>query len=170
MDHRDTLTNATALEEAVEDALQIDVTLARHPVNVAVQGTTVTLSGKVGSQQAKDLATQIACGVRDVIDVINELRVVEHNAGDGRFPFSHNRHHSGASQGTGASEMMDITLLAAATSGLGGGAGTSAASNSAGIGYAGFGALAITDEHVAADWLADEISASHGEDIEEVKG
>jgi hypothetical protein len=71
----DRLTTALALEEAVEDALQGDHTLAANPVAVAIEGATVTLSGTVASPLAKAHATVVAGTVSGVLEVINALVV-----------------------------------------------------------------------------------------------
>jgi osmotically-inducible protein OsmY len=78
-------TRATILEEAVEAALQADPNLAPSPIGVAVQGTTVSLTGAVGSEAAREKAEQLARHVGGVLDVVDELVVAHRDAG--AWPF-----------------------------------------------------------------------------------
>lgn len=75
------LTDAAAMTQAVEQALASDKATARYPIQVAVQGTTVTLTGDVDSQADKDEAERVARGAPNVVDVINELVVRPNHGG-----------------------------------------------------------------------------------------
>jgi len=77
------LTGDAAIMDQVSQALRSNATTARYPIDVAAQGATVTLTGTVGSQDAKRTAEQFARGVPGVIDVTNELVVGDDDAGDG---------------------------------------------------------------------------------------
>lgn len=67
------LTDAATMTQAVEQALASHKATSHYPIQVAVQGTTVTLTGDVESQADKDQAERVARGTAGVVDVINEL-------------------------------------------------------------------------------------------------
>jgi osmotically-inducible protein OsmY len=67
------LTNDERLAEAIEDALAAEAWTQKFPVTVAVVGSTVTLTGHVPNQHAKDSAIALARGVHGVIDVDDDL-------------------------------------------------------------------------------------------------
>ena len=67
------LTQDQRIAESVEQALQADPNTLKHPITVEAVGSTVTLSGHVASQAAKDSAIRIAKQTDGVIDVIDEL-------------------------------------------------------------------------------------------------
>lgn len=69
------MTSEMALSDRVSNALQTDKNLGNYPISVAAQGSTVTLSGEVRSDEEKDRAEQIARSVDGVIDVTNELTI-----------------------------------------------------------------------------------------------
>jgi len=69
------MTSDMALSDRVSNALQGDKSLGDYPISVAAQGSTVTLSGEVRSDEEKERAEQIARSVDGVIDVTNELRI-----------------------------------------------------------------------------------------------
>jgi hypothetical protein len=147
------LTRATALEEAVEDALQAAPSLSRAPIGVAVQGTTVSLTGRVASEAAKDRAEQAARRVPGVLDVTNELVVVPRGV-PSRRP-----------------RRMSMTVDApfgASAAFVASGAGTARMGGGVGSGMASAGAVAALGVAAAAQ----EATASYHilEDSEEVKG
>lgn len=80
------LTQDTRIAEAVQQALHADPTTAPYAIEVAVEGTSATLSGHVGSQEAKDAATRIAKSVDGVIDVTDALEIRQ-DGGGGLFGF-----------------------------------------------------------------------------------
>lgn len=59
------------ISEAIEARLQQDA----PPIDVAVQGATVTLTGHVANQQTKDAVVQLAQGVEGVVAVIDNLEI-----------------------------------------------------------------------------------------------
>ena len=67
------LTRETQVTEAVEQALRSDKRTAPYTIEVEMQGTTVSLRGRVESQQDKEAAESVARGVSGVINVTNEL-------------------------------------------------------------------------------------------------
>ncbi len=75
MNTEGSLTKSMQLETAVENALQTDPGATQSPITVAVQGSTVTLTGRVDTEQAKEAAEKIAYSVPGVLDVTNELVV-----------------------------------------------------------------------------------------------
>lgn len=75
------LTRDTQIAEAVQQALKADKITAPYVIDVAVQGTSATLTGNVGNQEARDRATQVAKGVDGVIDVTNGLEIHDDNGG-----------------------------------------------------------------------------------------
>jgi hypothetical protein len=145
-------TRATILEEEVEAALQADPDLVHAPIGVAVQGTTVSLTGAVGSEAAREKAEQLARHVGGVHDVVDELVVAHHDAG--AWPFL------GASLVGGAAVIAAGSGLGAGRIGMG-----------CGMGLA-VGAGAIAAMKVMADAEAEAESSGYGhhEDTEQVKG
>jgi osmotically-inducible protein OsmY len=69
------LTNDERLAEAIEDALASEPWTLKFPVTVAVEGSSVNLTGHVPNQQAKDRAIALARGVHGVLDVDDDLVV-----------------------------------------------------------------------------------------------
>src|SRR5436309_4382037 len=67
------LTQERAITEQVRQAFRANTTTARYPIEVAVQGATVSLHGTVDSQETKDTAEQLARSVPGVVNVINGL-------------------------------------------------------------------------------------------------
>ena len=59
------------ISEAIEARLQQDA----PPIDVAVQGATVTLTGHVANQQTKDAVVRLAQGVDGVVAVIDNLEI-----------------------------------------------------------------------------------------------
>lgn len=88
MNDQTPLTNEMATQEAVQQAIQQSNIAKGTAIEVAVQGTTVSLYGEVESQQDKDRATRIARGVPNVVDVTNELTVRSGDSGIGVGPTS----------------------------------------------------------------------------------
>lgn len=79
MNNDSALTGETQIAAAVEQALQADERTAPYPIQVEMQGATVSLRGSVESQQDKEAAESVARGVAGVINVTNEL-VIEQGA------------------------------------------------------------------------------------------
>ena len=76
------------IAEAVEKALAANPWLADYPINVAVVGATVTLTGHVPSQDAKETVIQMARKVDGVIDINDDLVIGgEHPIEDWFFPW-----------------------------------------------------------------------------------
>jgi osmotically-inducible protein OsmY len=76
------------IAEAVEQALAANPWLADYPITVAAVGSTVTLTGHVPSQDAKDTVIQMARKVDGVIDVNDDLVIGgEHPVADWFFPW-----------------------------------------------------------------------------------
>jgi osmotically-inducible protein OsmY len=73
MNNDSALTQAMAITEQVQQALNANTTTARYPIEVAVQGATVSLHGTVDSQETKDAAEQLARSVPGAVNVINGL-------------------------------------------------------------------------------------------------
>jgi BON domain len=69
------LTQEMAITEHVQQALQANTTTARYPIEVTVQGATVSLHGTVDSQETKDTAEHLARSVPGVVAVTNELSI-----------------------------------------------------------------------------------------------
>ena len=82
MSNDSALTQEMAITEHVQQALQDNTTTARYPIEVTVQGATVSLHGTVDSQETKDTAEQLARSVPGVVAVTNEL-VIDQDAGKG---------------------------------------------------------------------------------------
>ena len=61
------------ITQAIEGAIQARMRPHTPPINVAVQGTTVTLTGHVANQATKDAIIQLARDTDGVIDVIDNL-------------------------------------------------------------------------------------------------
>jgi len=161
------LTSAMGLEEAVEDALQGHPEISRYPIDVSVQGTTVSLRGEVDSEASKENAEQIARGVQGVIDVINELVVVDRDSRD--WPFADRaRARSGRDADGGVDPTLGVAALGAANRGM---AGTGASSGTgSGVGAGGLGALAAVDTEAAAEDQAEAQGYGGREDTENIKG
>jgi len=163
------LTSAMQLEEAVEDALQGNPDTSRYAIGVAVQGTTVSLTGEVDSEAIKENAEQIARGVSGVLDVTNELVVVHRDAGD--WPFADRaRGRSRVATDTGVDRTVGVAALGAANRGLGGAAGSGSASSGTGAGAGGLGALAAVDTEALVEDEAESEGYGRREDTEEIKG
>jgi osmotically-inducible protein OsmY len=73
MNNDSALTQEMAIMKHIRQALRANTTTARYPIEVAVQGATVSLHGTVDSQETKDAAEQLARSVPGVINVINGL-------------------------------------------------------------------------------------------------
>ena len=79
------LTQARAITEQVRQAFRDKLgtsTVARYPIEVAVQGATVSLHGTVDSQETKDTAEQLVRSIPGVVNVINGL-VIDQDGGQG---------------------------------------------------------------------------------------
>ena len=76
------LTQQRAITEQIRQAFRANTTTARYPIEVAVQGATVSLHGTVDSQDTKDTAEQLARSVPGVVNVINGL-VIDQDGGQG---------------------------------------------------------------------------------------
>lgn len=61
------------LTEAIEREIQSRMQPDAPPINVAVQGATVTLTGHVANQATKDAVIQMARDTEGVIDVTDDL-------------------------------------------------------------------------------------------------
>ena len=82
------LTQQRAITEQIRQAFRADTTTARYPIEVAVQGATVSLHGTVDSQDTKDTAEQLARSVPGVVNVINGLVLDQDvNKGAGWWPW-----------------------------------------------------------------------------------
>jgi osmotically-inducible protein OsmY len=80
------LTADQRIAEAVEQSLAANPQMAKYPITVAVEGSTVT--GHVPSQEAKDTVIQTARKVDGVIDIDDDLVIGgEHHVGDWLFPW-----------------------------------------------------------------------------------
>jgi len=73
------MTTDAELTAAVEKALVTDKATSPYPIEVAVSGGTVTLTGEVEHQKDKDEAERAARGVAGVVGVINEMVVRSHH-------------------------------------------------------------------------------------------
>ena len=85
MNNEGPLTQERAITEQLRQALRDKLgtsTMARYPIEVAVQGATVTLHGTVDSQETKDTAEELARSVPGVVNVINGL-VIDQDGGQG---------------------------------------------------------------------------------------
>jgi hypothetical protein len=82
MNNDSALTQEMAITEHVQQARRANTTTARYPIEVAVQGATVSLHGAVDSQETKDTAEQLARSVPGVVAVTNEL-TIDQDAGKG---------------------------------------------------------------------------------------
>lgn len=130
------LTDAAAMTQAVEQALASDKATARYPIQVAVQGTTVTLTGDVDSQADKEEAERVARAAPNVVDVVNELVVRPDHGG----LFGRSRNDDVDTDDTAADGPV-VFPVAAGTgtlsgSGAGTGAGTGAPLGALGLGAA----------------------------------
>jgi hypothetical protein len=75
MNNDSALTQEMAITKQVQQALQANKTTARYPIEVTVQGATVSLHGTVESQKTKDTAQQVTRSVPGVVNVTNELTI-----------------------------------------------------------------------------------------------
>lgn len=99
MTNSDMSTDDMSLSAAIERTLQAERITEAAPIDVEVEGSTVTLSGAVASHLIKDTAERIAQGTPGVSIVINEL-VVGQGGGAGR------RLYAGSPRATRASWTM----------------------------------------------------------------
>ena len=82
------LTQQRAITEQIRQAFRANTTTVRYPIEVAVQGATVSLHGTVDSQDTKDTAEQLARSVPGVVNVINGLVLDQDvNKGAGWWPW-----------------------------------------------------------------------------------
>ena len=72
------------IAKGVRDRMASDAAVKSYPVNVAARNKVVTLTGTVGSDDAKRQAVRVAREQDGVIDVIDRLRVSETAATTGR--------------------------------------------------------------------------------------
>jgi BON domain len=82
MDNDSALTQERAITQHVRQAFRANEKTAKYPIEVAVQGATVSLHGTVDSQETKDTAEQLARSVPGVVNVINGL-VIDQDGGQG---------------------------------------------------------------------------------------
>ena len=68
----------------VRGRIEADPVVGTYPVNVAARNRVVTLTGTVGSDEAKREAVRVARQQDGVLDVIDRLRVSETAATTGR--------------------------------------------------------------------------------------
>jgi hypothetical protein len=61
------------IARSIEDAIQARLQSDAPPINVAVQGATVTLTGHVANQATKDAINALARGTDGVINVTDNL-------------------------------------------------------------------------------------------------
>jgi hypothetical protein len=61
------------IEEQIEEAIEARLPKDAPPIDVAVQGATVTLTGHVANQATKEAVVQLARGVEGVINVVDNL-------------------------------------------------------------------------------------------------
>jgi osmotically-inducible protein OsmY len=73
-----------SLARGVRDRMASDPVVNAYPVNVAARNKVVTLTGTVGSDEAKRQAVRVAREQEGVLDVIDRLRVSEAAATTGR--------------------------------------------------------------------------------------
>ncbi len=173
MNDNSNLTSAMGLQQQVEDALAGSSDVARYPVDVSVTGTSVSLSGEVGSAAAKAGAERVARGVSGVLDVTNELVVVDRSDSDwGLLGRRRGRGtDDGRADGTGVEGTVGFAALGGANQGFGGAtAGGAASGIGGGLGAAGLGAGAALATEGAASDLANDEGSSRGEDTEQARG
>ena len=144
------LTDAMQIETTVENALQADPTVGKYPITVAVQGSTVSLTGRVDSQNIKDAAEKIAYSVPGVLDVTNELVVGDTD--DGYFDLGDD---------DGRRDGGNRTTIVPGFAGIGGGPGSGVGTGS-GMQSGGVWPVVVTDT-AGAEGSADE-------DTEDVRG
>lgn len=135
MNSQSGMTDEATLTQAIEAALQANPATSRYPIEVAVQGATVSLFGNVDSQADKETAEQTARGVGGIVDVTNEL-VIDSGKGRGFLGID-------TPDGDSRDAGPRIFPLAAGTGGAGGGPGTGAAGPIGAIG------IAATDNDLA---------------------
>jgi osmotically-inducible protein OsmY len=82
------LTHDEEISQAIERKIDAAMGPKASPINVAVEGATVTLTGHVANQATKDALIKIARSVDGVIDVTDNLVVREgHPVLDSLFPW-----------------------------------------------------------------------------------
>lgn len=167
MNDSSNLTSAMGLQQQVENALAGSSDVARYPIGVSVVGTSVSLTGEVGSAAAKAAAEQVARGVSGVIDVTNELVVADRS--DSEWGLLGRRHgrttDDRGADGTGVDSTVGFAALGGMNQGFGGGAG-----GAGGMGGAGLGAGAALAMEGEADHLAKDEGYNRGEDTEQASG
>ncbi|MGH2344560.1 MAG: BON domain-containing protein [Chloroflexota bacterium] len=67
------LTRDEQVSQAIEEAIQTRMQKDASPINVAVQGATVTLTGHVANQETKDALNELARGTPGVLNVTDNL-------------------------------------------------------------------------------------------------
>ena len=88
MNNDSPLTQERAITEHIRQAFRANEQTSRYPIEVAVQGATVTLHGTVDSQETKDTAEELARSVPGVVNVINGLVLDQDvNKGAGWWPW-----------------------------------------------------------------------------------
>src|ERR671937_2151231 len=110
MNNDGALTQERAITEHVRQAFRATTTTARYPIEVAVQGATVSLHGTVDSQETKDTAEQLARSVSGVVNVINGL-VIDQDVDKGAGWLGLGRDREGAvavPPGVGAAGLASI--------------------------------------------------------------
>ncbi|GAC1430348.1 MAG: hypothetical protein NVSMB65_03810 [Chloroflexota bacterium] len=159
MNNEGGLTRAMSTEQEVERALQGDEELARYRIDVAVEGSTVSLSGQVGSEAVKRRAEQVAGSVSGVIEVTNELIVTGSDMGDGSLlGRRRDDRDTGAADG-GVDSTVGLGAIGATNSGFGGASGGGAANSASPFAAAGLGAAGALGVESAAE---DERDAETG--------
>lgn len=63
------------IQEQIAESIEARMHKDAPPIDVAVQGATVTLTGHVANQATKDAVVQLAQGVDGVIDVVDNLAI-----------------------------------------------------------------------------------------------
>ena len=172
MNDNSNLTSAMGLQQQVENALEGSSDVARYPIGVSVVGTSVSLTGEVGSAAAKAAAERVARGVSGVIDVTNELVVANRSDSDwGLLGRRRGRAtDDGGADDAGVNGTVGFAALGGANLGIGGGVGGGASGIGGGIGAAGLGAGAALATEGAAGDLANDEGYTRGEDTEQARG
>jgi len=70
-----TLTRDQQITRSIEDSIQARLESDAPPINVAVQGATVTLTGHVANQATKDAINALTSSTDGVINVVDNLVV-----------------------------------------------------------------------------------------------
>lgn len=73
MTNDNVLTSDQRIAQAIEGEIQARLRPGAPPINVAVEGATVTLTGHVANQATKDAINQLARDTDGVIDVTDNL-------------------------------------------------------------------------------------------------